>query len=183
MFKKQWAYLVFFKFGGSSVICLWNKSLQKIKGRPSFLMLSQDYCVKGCLSIQKSRIFFRVYTEKDKTHRRQCRQLIKLTCKGKRGFATGVYLSEAQNPIPPPPPYTLFMWLYTVYLFTQGRGGRRVEPERRGERQQFAELGRKYQHDWLYLQSINSYKHLPLKSLWRSIFLDDHILLWCLYSN
>ncbi len=53
----------------------------------------------------------------------------------KRDFAAGVYLSEAQNPIPPPP-YTL----YTVYsILTQtGKGeGGRVEPERRLEGQQF----------------------------------------------
>jgi hypothetical protein len=31
-----------------------------------------------------------------------------------RGFAAGVYLSEAQNAILPPP--------YTVYLLTQGSG-------------------------------------------------------------
>ncbi len=39
--------------------------------------------------------------------------------------------------------------------------GGRVEPERRLEGQQFTKLGRKYQHDSLYLQSINSDKHLP----------------------
>jgi hypothetical protein len=57
-------------------------------------------------------------------------------------FAAGVYLSETQNPIHPPP-------LHTIYLFTQGRGGGGgiVEPERRGEVQQFTKLGRKYQHD------------------------------------
>jgi hypothetical protein len=34
----------------------------------------------------------------------------------------------------------------------------------------FTMLSRKYQHDWLYLQSINSDKHLP-----ESPFLDDDI--------
>jgi hypothetical protein len=29
------------------------------------------------------------------------------------------------------------------------------------EGQQLTKLGRKYQHDWMYLQSINSDKHLP----------------------
>jgi hypothetical protein len=47
-----------------------------------------------------------------------------------RDFAVGVYLSEAQNPIPA---LTHCIRVYTVYLFTQGRGGGRVEPERRRE--------------------------------------------------
>jgi hypothetical protein len=35
----------------------------------------------------------------------------------------GIYLSEAQNPIPPPLLHPVNV--YTVYLFTQGRGGRK----------------------------------------------------------
>ncbi len=49
--------------------------------------------------------------------------------------------------------------------------GGRVEPERRGKRQQFAKHGRKYQLDWLYLQSINSDKHLPQSPFTAKIFL------------
>jgi hypothetical protein len=46
----------------------------------------------------------------------------------------GVYLSEAG------------VYLYTVYLFTQGRGeGGRDEPERRLEGQQFTDLGQKFE--------------------------------------
>jgi hypothetical protein len=65
-------------------------------------------------------------------------------------FAAGVYLSEAPSPpmTPYPPPYTLYsVYVYTVYLFTQGgrKGG--DEPERRLEGQQFTKLGQKYQHD------------------------------------
>ncbi len=57
---------------------------------------------------------------------------------------------------PNPPPCTL-------YTCIQGRGGGgRVEFERRLEGQQFHKAGsKKYQHDWLYLESINSDKHLP----------------------
>jgi hypothetical protein len=63
----------------------------------------------------------------------------------KRDFAAGVYLSEAQNPIPPP--HTHCVRVYSILIHTgKGRGGR-VELERRGERQQFTKLGRKYHHD------------------------------------
>jgi hypothetical protein len=49
-------------------------------------------------------------------------------------FAVGVYLSEAQSPIHSPPPPLHTVYVYTVYLFTQGRGGGgRVEPDRRLE--------------------------------------------------
>jgi hypothetical protein len=58
-------------------------------------------------------------------------------------FAVGVYLSETQNPIPPPPPYSSIQ--YTIHT---GKGvGGRVEPEIRLEGQQFTKLDRKYQHD------------------------------------
>jgi hypothetical protein len=48
-----------------------------------------------------------------------------------REFTAGVYLPEAQNPIPAPPPLRT-VYVFTVYLFTQ-RKGWAVEPERRGE--------------------------------------------------
>jgi hypothetical protein len=41
-----------------------------------------------------------------------------------------------------------------------GGGGGGGEPERRSEGQQFTKLGQEYQHDCLYLQCINSDKHL-----------------------
>jgi hypothetical protein len=62
-------------------------------------------------------------------------------------FAAGVYLSEAQNQYPPPPLNTLYVYTVNTYLFTQGRGGGRLEPERRGEGQQVTKLGRTHQHD------------------------------------
>ncbi len=77
----------------------------------------------------------------------KCRHLKKIPVKGL--CATGVYLSEAQNPIPPPPPHTHTLCRCIQYnLFTQegGEGGR-VEPERRLKGQQFTKLDRKYQHD------------------------------------
>ncbi len=70
---------------------------------------------------------------------------------------------------PPPPPYTL----YTVRVYNIGvtgggmRGGgvrgelNQREAWRLEGQQQFTKLGRKYQHDWLYPQSINADKHLP----------------------
>jgi hypothetical protein len=73
-------------------------------------------------------------------------------------FAAGVHLSEARNPIPPP--LTHCIRVNSILIHT-GKGGGRVEPDRKLEGQQFTKLGRKYQHDSLYLLSMNSDKHLP----------------------
>jgi hypothetical protein len=54
--------------------------------------------------------------------------------------------SEAQNPINTPP-RTHFIHEYSIHTGKWEGGGWRVEPERRGEGQQFTELSRKYQHD------------------------------------
>ncbi len=51
------------------------------------------------------------------------------------------------------PPSLHTVYVYIVNLFTQGRG-RRVEPERRVEGQQFTKHGSKIPRDWKYLQSI-----------------------------
>jgi hypothetical protein len=82
-------------------------------------------------------------------------------------------LSEAQNPVPSP--------LQTVYTYIQhtyshrGGGESWTREKVRGvnNSQSWVE---KYQHDWLYHHSINSDKYRL------HIFLDDDILLWCLYS-
>jgi hypothetical protein len=72
----------------------------------------------------------------------------------------------------------MYMYAQYTYSLREGGGGGRVEPERRLEGQQFTKLSRKYQQD-MYLQSINSDKHLP-KALDKSILSDDDILLWFL---
>jgi len=82
-----------------------------------------------------------------------------MSSSNKIDFAAGVYLSDAQNP---PPPLTHYINAYKILIHTGKWRRGRVEPERRGEEQQFTKLGRKYQHDWQYLQSTNSDdKHLP----------------------
>jgi hypothetical protein len=88
-------------------------------------------------------------------------------------FAAGVYLSEAQNPIPSPH-YTLYTCIQ--YTYTDREGGT-VEPERRLEGQQFTKLSRKYLRDWLYLQSINSDKHLPQSPFADNFFRWRHFAL------
>jgi hypothetical protein len=59
-----------------------------------------------------------------------------------------------------PSPLTHCTGVYSILLHT-GKEGGGVEPERRGEGQQYTKLGRKYQHESLYLQSITPEKHLP----------------------
>jgi hypothetical protein len=51
----------------------------------------------------------------------------------------------------PPQPHTVCKY----YTFTLGMGG--GQRERRGATEH--KRGRKYQHEWLYIQSINSIKH------------------------
>jgi hypothetical protein len=50
----------------------------------------------------------------------ECRHLTKFTCKVTLREVYNVYLSEAENPMPPP---LHTVYVYTVYLFTQGGGG------------------------------------------------------------
>jgi hypothetical protein len=78
----------------------------------------------------------------DKTHGRHCKMSSK-KIDLKRDFAAGVYLSEAQNPILPSSPYTLYRCLFTQRREKEGK----VEPERRLEGKQFRKLGRNYLHD------------------------------------
>ncbi len=53
----------------------------------------------------------------------------------------------------------------------------KIEQERRLEGQQFTKLGIKYEYDWLYLQSINSDKHLPQSPFTGSFFRWRHFTL------
>ncbi len=87
----------------------------------------------------------------------KCCHLKKLTCKGtlRKAFIC------LRPRTPYPPSLTHCIRVYSILtVFTQGRGGI-VEPEKRLEGQQFTKLGRKYQDNWMYQQSINFDKHLP----------------------
>ncbi len=87
-----------------------------------------------------------------------------------RDFATSVYLSEAQNPIPLPP-YTLYTCIHSILIDT-GKGGEGWElNQREGERgnreeyrsQSWVENTKitEWTQEINYLQSKNSDKHLP----------------------
>ncbi len=65
-----------------------------------------------------------------------------------------IVYNTTQHPHPPTATNCLFI-LY-VYFGKGGRGGR---GQRGGRGATVHKGGRKYQHDWLYLQSINSTKH------------------------
>ncbi len=125
---------------------------------PSLLPLWTDYeYISQFSSIYNIHMYIRSfvtevqvhgrYRRKDKTQRKQCKisSSKKLTCKG-----TLRQVFICLRPRTPYPPLHN-VYLYTVYLFTQGRGegggeGVIVEPERRLEGQEFTKLGRKYQH-------------------------------------
>ncbi len=113
--------------GTSQIIVLWsyNQETNKLNALCSF------YCV-----------------ERKESWKAMQNIVIQKNWPDKGNFAAGVYLSEAQNPIPPP--YcAIIPYLYTVQGTDCHWEGRRVEPERRLEGQRFTKLGRKYQHDWL----------------------------------
>ncbi len=109
-----------------------------------------------------------------------CGHLKKFICKG---TLRQVFICVRPR-TPCSPPLTHCIRVYSLLTYSHREGGGkvgRVQPERRLEGQQFTKLGRKHQHDWLYLQSINLDKHLP-QSPCTDHFLDDDILLWCLHS-
>ncbi len=63
--------------------------------------------------------------------------------------------NTTQHHLPTPRPHTVCM--YTLYVYF-GKGGR-VGEVRDNREATVHKKGRKYQYDWLYLQSINSIKH------------------------
>jgi hypothetical protein len=89
----------------------------------------------------------------------KCRYLTKLTCK--RTLRHVFYPSEAPFPpkmTPYPRPFTHCIRVYSILIHTGKGGGEELTREKvRGAIVHKA--SRKYQHDYLYLQSINSIKH------------------------
>jgi hypothetical protein len=80
----------------------------------------------------------------------KCCCLQKFTCKGT--LRQVFYLYES------PLPYTTYTCILYAYSYREGGMGGELNREKvRGAIVHKA--GRKYQHDWLYLQSINSIKH------------------------
>jgi hypothetical protein len=75
-------------------------------------------------------------------------------------FTVTVWGPEPHTPAPPPLQTVYVNTVYQGILIHTGRGGGGDETERRLEGQQLTKLGQNYQHDWLYLESINSDKHL-----------------------
>ncbi len=76
-------------------------------------------------------------------------------------------------PIPSPSPPLLHTIHTPVLIHTgkEGRGGRWTSEKVRGTL--VHKRGRKYQHDWLYFQSINSINSIKAKTTFR---------VWCLYK-
>jgi hypothetical protein len=86
------------------------------------------------------------------------RYLKKLSCKGT--LRQMFYLSEVPSPSMAPKSLLHTAYVYTVYLFTQGKGGEgRLTREKKVRGAIVHKAGRKYQHDGLNLLSIYSIKH------------------------
>ncbi len=71
--------------------------------------------------------------------------------------------NTTQHPLPPKP-------VYAASLLWEG-GGMGGEGQREGRRAAVHKRVRKYQHDWLYLQSINSIKHQLRRHLGFCVFI------------
>jgi hypothetical protein len=136
------------------------------------LLFLQNYsCLSPFSSLKGNLVYFHCFTGHSPSAQAIRRRKIRLKesnakCCHLKNWPAGVYLSEAQKPIPRPP-YTLCTCGQSTY-------------PHRG--QQFTKLGRKYQHDALYLQPINSDNSCRKVRL-QIHFLDDDILLWCLYRH
>ncbi len=100
-------------------------------------------------------------------------------------FSAGVYLSEAPSPPWPhnPLPLTHCIRAYCTFTQTEKGVGGELNQERRLEGQQSTKLGRKYQHDRLYLQSINSDKYLPQSSFTGQFFRLRHFASVSVYTS
>jgi hypothetical protein len=120
----------------------------------------KHYSKFPCSSMFKNWIFTKSTPWKDKTRRGQCKLVVikNWPVKGLCGRRLSVRLRTPY----PPPLHTHCIRVHCIHTYSHREGGegRRVEPERRLEGQHVTKLGRKYQHDWLYLQSMNSDKHL-----------------------
>ncbi len=92
--------------------------------------------------------------ERSDSYRSQCKMSSSKKIDLSGDFATSVYLSEAQNPIP----YILFTCIQYTYSHREGGGGE-------GQQSQ----------SWVENTNMTD-------CIARSIFLDDDILFWRLYS-
>ncbi len=98
-------------------------------------------------------------------------------CKKMTGKRKGILRQEAQIPIllHHKTLHAYTCTVYSIHIYTgKGERGGRVEPEKRGEGQQFT-----YQHDRLY--SIQTLIKACRKVHLQVNFLVDDILLWYLY--
>ncbi len=118
-------------------------------------------------------------------YRRECKMSSSKKIDLWRDFASGVYLSEAQSPVPPPP-YKLYTCIQYTYSHREGGGESWTSENGATGESTVRKFGWKYQHDWMYVKNWLSpvYKlwYTPAaKSLLQVIFLDDDILRWLLW--
>ncbi len=94
-----------------------------------------------------------------KTPNPKCRLFLKkLTSKGTWRQVLSVCICSPHNPIPSPTPVKHCMNRYLCTYSHRAGGGGYVTVEKVGGAL-VHKRGRQYQHEWLYLRSINSIKH------------------------
>ncbi len=171
------SFICFWEMLGSN----WRAVLPSLATHPQYIIIYYlfpfwifYYCNTslGCTILRKTSMFVPI----DVAQRRKIR-LIENNAKCRylkswpvKGFCDRCFICLRPVPSFDPilPPYTLHTCIQ--YIYSHREGERRRANQREAREAMLHEAGRKYQQDWLYLQSINSIKHQIRRHLGFGVF-------------